>query len=175
VDAKRRHGMGRLGGTVALGLLLGVASESGAQGPVPLRGAAPFGVQIAWDDDVDAHRLGIDTASMRTKTELALRQAGLPVLPVAAGDTLPDALFRVYVSALQLETDTAEPEKLRAFAYLLTAEYTEWLTIRGQQMFADAWDCTRYGVTADVELVYTSTTQCAEEFANEWLAANPRR
>jgi hypothetical protein len=162
-------------GAAVLTLLAGVATESFAQGPVPLRDAAAFGVQIAWDDDVDAQRLGIDTGAMRTKTELILRQAGLPVLRAAPGDTLPDALFRVYVSALQLETDAAEPEKLRLFAYLLTTEYTEWLTIRGQQMFADVWDCTRYGVTADIELIHTSTTQCAEEFANEWLAANPPR
>ena len=146
-----------------------------AQDPETLRQAGAFAVQIAWDDDVDAHRLGIDTTVMRTKAELVLRQSGLPILAVAPGDTLPDALFRVYVSALQLETDAAEPEKLRTFAYVLTAGFVEWLPIRGQPMFAEAWSCLRFGVAAEAAFVYDTATQCVEEFANQWLQVNPRR
>lgn len=145
-----------------------------AQSSEVLRAAGAFAVQVTWDDDVDAHRLGIDTAVVRTKAELVARQAGLPVIAVSEGDTLPDAVLRVYVSALQLETDTAEPEKLRMFAYLLTAEYVEWLPIRGQSMFAAVWSCTRYGVAQAPDFVYGVGTQCFEEFANQWLEANPR-
>ncbi|MDH5198016.1 MAG: hypothetical protein OEY20_12275 [Gemmatimonadota bacterium] len=160
---------------ILVALTLGTTSPVRAQNADALRQAGAFAVQIAWDDDVDAHRLGIDTAVMRTKAELVIRQAGLPVIPVAQGDTLPDALFRVYVSALQLETDAAEPEKLRTFAYLLTAKYVEWLTIRGQNMFADVWTCSRFGVTEEAEFLYATATQCVEEFANQWLEGNPRR
>lgn len=157
-----------------LALATGVSQPVFAQNAESLQQAGAFAVQIAWDDDVDAHRLGLDTAVMRTKTELVIRQAGLPIIPVAPGDTLPDALFRVYVSALQLETDAAEPEKLKTFAYLLTAKYVEWLTIRGQNMFADVWTCSRFGVTEEAEFLYATATQCVEEFANQWLEANPR-
>lgn len=156
-------------------LSIGFAAPASAQNAEALRQAGAFAVQVAWDDDVDAHRLSIDTAVMRTKAELVIRQAGLPIIAVAPGDTLPDALFRIYVSALQLETDAAEPEKLRTFAYLLTAKYIEWLPIRGQSMFADVWTCSRFGVTEETEFLYATATQCVEEFANQWLEVNPRR
>jgi hypothetical protein len=156
-------------------LMLAAAPAVRAQNPDALRHAGAFAVQVAWDDDADAHRLGLDTAVLRTKTELVVRQSGLPLVRVAPGDTLPDAVFRVYVSALQLETDAAEPEKLKAFAYLLTAKYVEWLPIRGQSMFADVWTCSRYGVTEEIQFIYNTATQCVEEFANQWLSVNPRQ
>lgn len=171
----RRYGPMRRASLVCLILAAGTVPNAFAQNPAALRQAGSFAVQIAWDDDVDARRLGIDTAAMRTKAELVVRQAGLPIVAMAPGDTLPDAVFRVYVSALQLETDAAEPEKLRAFAYLLTAKFAEWMPVRGESMFADVWSCTRYGVTAAVELIYSTATQCAQEFANQWLQANPTR
>jgi hypothetical protein len=143
------------------------------QDPDALRGGLGFAVQIGWDDDLDAYRVGLDTAVMRTKAELIIRQAGLPIITVAPGDTLPDALFQVYASALQLETDDAEPEKLKTFAYLVTAEYAEYLPVRGQMLFGDLWSCSRYGVAEQADFIYTSITQCVEQFANQWLEANP--
>lgn len=155
-------------------LAAGLAGSAEAQGSNVLRAAGAFAVQVAWDDDLDAHRLGIDTAVMRTKTELVLRQSGLPVLAVAPGDTLPDAIFRVYASALQLETDDAEPEKLQTFAYLIEADFAEWLPVRGDAQFAETWGCSRFGVAKEAEFLYVVLTQCVEEFANAWLEANPR-
>lgn len=137
------------------------------------------GVSV-WVVDVseDAVRDGLDTARVRVVVELALRSAGIPVYTLSdrIGMELDNPQFRS--ATLRIVINTLR-HSYGIYAFNARLELLERLAYvdTGERVYGTIWETSGVGIVGVLEVgsgIVDTFREFAEEFANDYLTANPR-
>lgn len=153
---------------LALSSLSFAAQGAASDRKIPLVGATPFLVLVEDLRNEDQFRGQLTANGIRTSVELRLRQLGLPVV---GGDTA----FVFYVNVHAMTTSSQQ------VVYDAPVQFQELLPhprLADRAMLVTTWSTSTLGtvpLTRSGEAIRESVVELVDEFANDYLAANPRR
>ena len=124
------------------------------------------------DIDTNAQQDGLATYTIKTATELRLRQAGIPIVDSLTGATQkPGVILDVEISTLNLTSEGR-------YVYTLNLETFETTTLSRDvpvRSLTTTWNTGTFGIIGKEKLknIRDTINDLVDKFANDYLAQNP--
>jgi hypothetical protein len=117
---------------------------------------------------------GIDEAALRTEVELQMRVAGVPLL------TQEQSLHTPGIPWLFLATSTVKSSQERAYGWSMRLQLRQRVCLERDPKLCEVcttWESARFGTVGTRKLgtIKEEAGNLAKEFANAYLAVNPKK